>query len=106
MHMAASIVEYTVDPEYAEELHRRVRAYLLPAARQTKGYRGMLFLDRGDGRRLAVLLFDSVAQVRAAQVTLTPVGHEHTYPLIQGSILGSVGTVVIGDGILPEPAAS
>jgi hypothetical protein len=99
MAMAASIVEYTVGPEHADELHRRVRERLLPAAQRTRGYRGMLLLDRGDGKRLAILLFDSMEQVGAAKEALTPVGREHTYALMQGPALGSAGTVVIGDGV-------
>ena len=104
MAMAASIVEYTVKPEHTEELHRRVREHLLPAAQQTKGYRGMLLLDRGDGKRLAVLLFESAKEVRAAQEALTPIGREHAYALMEGPALGSVGTVVIGDGVFAASA--
>jgi heme-degrading monooxygenase HmoA len=104
MSRAASIVEYTVNPEHAEELHARVRQHLVPAARQVKGYQGFLLLDRGDGKRLVVLLYDSVEDVQAAQEALTPVGREHTYALMSGPALGSVGTVVIGDGVFAEPA--
>ncbi len=104
MSRAASIVEYTVNPEQAEELHARVRQHVVPAARQVKGYEGFLLLDRGDGKRLAVLLYDSVEGVQAAQEALTPVGREHTYALMSGPALGSLGTVVIGDGVFAEPA--
>lgn len=102
--MAASIVEYTVNSEHAEELHARVREHLLPVARQAKGYRGMILLDRGDGKRMAVLLFDSLEEVGAAKEALTPIGREHTYALMQGPALGSVGTVVVADGVFAGPA--
>ncbi|MEA2511491.1 MAG: hypothetical protein QOF01_2733 [Thermomicrobiales bacterium] len=103
MSMGASIVTYTVAPEHADELQRRVQDHLLPAARQTHGYRGFLLLDQGDGKRLALVLFDSVDDVGPAQLALTPVGR-HTYALMSGPALGSVGTVVVGDGIFTEPA--
>lgn len=102
MSMAASIVTYTVDAENAEELHRRVREHIVPAARQTNGYHGFLLLDQGDGKRLAFLLYDSVESARAAQGVLTPIGSEHTYALMSGPALGSVGTVVVGDGVFAE----
>ena len=105
MSMASNIVEYTVDPEHADTLHDRVRAHLVPAARQTQGYRGFLLLDRGEGKRLAVVLYDSVADTRAAQETLAPVGIEHTADLMQGPIQRSVGTVVINDGVFADAAA-
>jgi hypothetical protein len=104
MSMGASIVTYTVDPEHADELHRRVEEYLVPAAQQTHGYRGFLLLDQGDGKRLAFLLFDSVEDVGRAQQALTPVGREHTYALMSGPALGSLGTVVISDGVFAEAA--
>ena len=104
MTRAASIVEYTVNPENADELHKRVRDFLVPAARQTKGYQGFLLFDRGEGKRLAVLVYDSVEDIRAAQSALTPVGEEHTYSLMSGPALGSLGVVVVSDGVLGEPA--
>lgn len=104
MSTGASVVTYTVDAENAEELHRRVQEHLVPAARNTQGYRGFLLLDQGDGKRLALLLYDSVEDVRAAQQALTPVGSEHTYALMSGPAVGSVGTVVVSDGVFAEPA--
>ena len=104
MSMGASVVTYSVDAEHADELTRRVADHLVPAAQQTHGYRGFLLLDQGDGRRLALLLFDSVADVEPAQVALTPVGREHTYALMSGPAVGSVGTVLVGDGVFAEPA--
>ena len=105
MGMATNIVEYTVNPEHAETLHSRVREHLLPAARRTQGYRGFLLLHRGEGKRLAVLLYDSAADAQAAQATLAPVGIEHTAALMQGPIQRSLGTVVINDGVFADAAA-
>jgi hypothetical protein len=102
MSMGVSIVTYTVDAEKAEELHRRVREHLVPAARETKGYRGMLLIDQDEGKRLAMLLFDSVDDVAAAQQMLGPVGRDHTYALMSGPALGSIGSVVISDGLFTD----
>jgi|SRR5579884_724098 len=99
MSMGASIVTYTVAPEHADELRERVQRYLVPAARRTRGYRGFLLLDQGDGKRLALLLFDSVEDAQAAQVVLTPVGSDHTYALMSSPALGSLGTVLVSDGV-------
>ena len=105
MNMAANIVEYTVNPESAETLLERVRTHLVPAARQAKGYRGFLLLDRGAGSRLAIVLFDSAATAQSAQDTLAPIGIEQTGSLMQGPIQRSVGTVVINDGELADASA-
>ncbi len=102
MSMGASIVTYPVDPAQAEELHKRIRDHLLPAAQRLAGYRGFLLVDQGDNKRLALLLFDSVGEAQAAQQTLSPVGREHTYGLMTGPAVGSLGTVVIADGIFTE----
>ncbi len=103
MSMGVSIVTYPVDPQQADELHRRVREHLLPAARRVAGYRGFLLVDQGDDRRLALLLFDSVAGAQAAQQALSPIGREQTYALMTGPAVGALGTVVIADGIFAEP---
>ena len=105
MTMAANIVEYTVSPEHADTLRERVRTHLVPAARQARGYRGFLLLDRGAGKRLALALFDSAADAQAAQETLAPVGMEQTAALMQGPIQRSVGTAVINDGVFADAAA-
>jgi hypothetical protein len=73
--------------------------HLVPAARQVKGYQGFLLLDQGEGKRLAILLYDSVEGVQAAQQALAPVGQEHTYALMSEPALGSLGTVVVSDGV-------
>lgn len=106
MTMGASVVTYTVDTKDADELERRVREHLVPAARQTKGYRGFLLLDQGDDKRLAFLLYDSVDDARAAQGVLTPIGSQHTYALMSGPAIGSLGDVVVSDGAFGDPATS
>jgi hypothetical protein len=100
---AASVVQYTVNEENAAELRRRVQEHLVPAARQVSGYQGFLLLDLGAGKRMAILLYDSPASVRAAQEALTPVGSEHTYALMSGPALGALGMVVVSDGVFAEP---
>ena len=102
MDMAANIVEYTVNPEHADTLRARVQAHLVPAARQAPGYRGFLLLDRGLGKRLALVLFESAAAAQAAQAILAPVGIEQTGALMQGAIERSVGTVLINDGVFAD----
>jgi hypothetical protein len=99
MEQGVSIVTYTVATERAEELTRRVREHLLPAARQLPGYQGFLLVDQGDGKRLALVLFASVAAAQAAPAALTPVGREHTYALMTSPALGTIGQVIVGDGI-------
>ena len=100
MTFGVSVVTYTVDEANAAELQRKVEKHLLPAARSTEGYRGMALIDLGEGKRMAVLLFDSVQQVGLAQHALTPVGREHTYALMSGPAIGASGTVLLADGIL------
>jgi hypothetical protein len=98
MSSGASVVTYTVDAANADEL-RRVEEHLIPVARQTHGYRGFLLLDHGEGKRLALLLFDSVEDIGPAQHALTPVGRDHTYTLMSGPAIGSAGTVIVSDGV-------
>jgi hypothetical protein len=97
--MGVSIVTYPVNPQHADELHRRVQEYLVPAAQKVPGYQGFLLVDQGDNRRLALLLFDSVDAARQAQQVLTPVGREQTYGLMTGPAVGALGTVVLADGV-------
>ncbi len=103
MSMGASIVTYSVDPQQAEELHRRVREHLLPAAQRLRGYRGFLLIDQGDNQRLALLLFDSTEGAQAAQRVLGPIGREQTYALMTGPAVGVLGAVVIADGVFAAP---
>ncbi|MEJ7901453.1 MAG: hypothetical protein WKF63_06365 [Thermomicrobiales bacterium] len=102
MFKAASVVTYSVDPEHADELARRVQDHLVPAAREVAGYQGFLLLDQGDGKRMAILLFDSLESVSAAQEALTPVGRDYTYSLMSGPAIGSLATVLIADGVLDK----
>lgn|SRR5690348_2373145 len=104
MTMGVSIVAYPVDPQQADELHRRVRDHLVPAAQKVPGYRGFLLVDQGENKRLAVLLFDSVEAAQSAQQALTPVGREQTYGLMTGPAVGALGTVLIADGIFEQAA--
>jgi hypothetical protein len=99
MNMGVSIVTYPVDPQQADELHRRVREHLVPAARQLAGYRGFLLVDRGNNERLALLLFDTIQNAQDAQRELSPIGREQTYGLMTGPAVGALGTVVIADGL-------
>jgi hypothetical protein len=102
MAMAASVVTYTVQAEHADELTERVHQHLVPAARQVAGYRGFLLLDQGDNQRLALLLFDSIEDARAAQQALSPVGSQHTYALMSGPAVGSLATALIADGVFAD----
>ena len=104
MSMGATVVTYTVDPANADELHRRVREHIVPAARGAAGYRGFLLLDQGDGKRLAIVCFDSADAARAAQGVIGPVGREHIYSLLSEPTQGALGTLVVGDGIFAETA--
>ena len=98
MGNTVSIVTYAVPAENAAELEQRVREHLLPAARLIDGYTGFLLIDQGEGQRMAILSFESVADARAAQQILTPVGEQHTYALMSSPAVGSLGTVLIADG--------
>ncbi len=88
MSMGATVVTYTVDAANAKELHRRIRELLVPAARQAAGYRGFLLLDQGEGKRLAVVLFDSVELALKAQSVIGTVAGEFIYGLMSKSIGG------------------
>jgi len=48
------------------------------------------------------LLFDSAEDAQAALQVLSSVGREHTYALMSGPPLRSVGTVVVSDGVFAE----
>ena len=99
MNLVASMVTYTVEAANAEELHKRVETYLLPAARALPGYHGFLLIDQGDDRRLALIFFETPQQVMQAQQALTPIGEEHTYALMSGPATGSLGRVLVHDGL-------
>ncbi len=99
MAMAASVVTYTVKSVHADELTARVKEHLVPAARDISGYRGFLLLDQGNDQRMAILLFDSIDAARNAQHVLSPVGAEHTYELMSGPAIGTLGTALVSDGV-------
>jgi hypothetical protein len=102
MSIAASVVTYTVAPENAAGLTKNVSEHLVPAAREIDGYLGFLLLDQGEDRRMAVLLFETIEQVRQAQQTLSPVGRDYTYALMSSPAIGSVATVLVSDGLFPR----
>jgi hypothetical protein len=99
MDLAASIVTYPVDPAQADLLRDRVRDHLVPAAQALPGYKGFALFDQGDNRRMAILLFETIEQVRNAQQVLTPVGEEHTYALMTGPAIGSAARALVTDGV-------
>jgi len=99
MGLAASVVTYTVDQENADALRDAVEQHIVPAARGVDGYRGFMLLDQGDGKRLALILFDSVDGVQAAQSKLSPLGAAHTYALMSGPAIGSICQALIADGL-------
>jgi hypothetical protein len=99
MSLVASVVTYTVEAANSEALRQRVQEHLVPAARELPGYHGFLLLDQGEDRRLALLFFETPEQVRQAQAALTPVGEDHTYALMSGPAIGSLGRVLVDDGI-------
>ena len=99
MEIAASVVTYSVAEQNADALRDAVERHIIPAAREVEGYLGFLLLDQGDDKRMAFLLFDSVKGVQAAQSTLSPLGAEHTYALMSGPAIGSIGRALLADGI-------
>lgn len=104
MTAAASVVTYTVKAEHADELTRQVEDRLVPAARGVAGYQGFLLLDQGNGARMAILLFDSMDAVAAAQEVLTPVGSEFTYDLMSSPAIGSRASILVADGVFTTPS--
>src|SRR5262249_43935779 len=105
MSMATNIVEYTVNSEHADTLHDRVRAHVVPLARQARGYRGFLLLDRGAGSRLGIVLFDTVEDARLAQESIAPAAMEATGALMQGPIQRAIATAVVSDGLFADAGA-
>jgi len=73
------------------------------SAGAAQGYQGFLLLDQGDDKRLAILLYDSAAAARAAQGVAGPIAHEYIYALLASPTQGSLGTVVVGDGVFAAP---
>lgn len=99
MGMGATVVTYSVDAANADELHARVREHIVPAARRAAGYKGFVLFDQGDGKRLAVVLYDSAESALAAQRIIGPEGRDHIYELLSSPSIGALSTVVIADGL-------
>jgi len=96
---AATVVTYSVSDENSDQLHNLVETMLIPAARHAHGYRGFLLLNQGEGKRLAVVLCDSVEGARALQSVLGPIASDHIYPLMTSPSIGTLSTVVLSDGV-------
>ena len=102
--LVATVVMYTVKPDKEEALRESVERHLVPAARQAEGYRGFLLLDQKEGKRLAVVLFDSPEHARAAQALISGAARDGgVYELMVGpqteSTRSMMGTAIIADGI-------
>ena len=96
----ATVVSYTVLPDKAETLREAVEQQLVPAARAVSGYRGFLLLDQGDGKRLAVVVFDSAEHARSAQQTISAAARAAgIYEMMATSAGGTMGTAIVSDGI-------
>jgi hypothetical protein len=72
---------------------------LIPAARDAQGYRGFLLLDQGEGKRLAIVLCDSIDSAKSLQGVLGPIARDHIYPLMTSPSIGVLSTVVLSDGV-------
>jgi hypothetical protein len=99
MKGAATVVTYSVSDENSDQLHNLVETMLIPAARDAHGYRGFLLLNQGEGKRLAVVLCDSIESARALQNVLGPIASDHIYPLMTSPSIGTLSTVVLSDGV-------
>lgn len=99
MSMGATVVTYTVAASNADELRKNVEEHLVPAARSAQGYKGFLLLDQGEGKRTAILLFESADAARAAQAIIGPVGAQYTYALMSSPAIGALGTAIVSDGL-------
>ncbi len=103
MARSASVVTYTVGQEHAAELAKRVQEHLVPAARAVEGYEGFLLLDQGEGKRMAILVFDSLEGVASAQAALSPLNEQYTASLMTSGSMGSRAAVVLADGLFDSP---
>lgn len=99
----ATVVTYAIPTEKAEALRHALREHLVPAARRMEGYRGFLVLDQGEGRRLALVLFDSAEHGRAAQAPITAGAREGgVYEMMLEPQKGSFGGAIIADGVFGD----
>ena len=99
MNGAATVVTYSVSDENSDQLHHLVATLLIPAARDAQGYRGFLLLNQGEGKRMAVVLCDSIESARALQGVLGPIARDHIYSLMTSPSIGTLSTVVLSDGV-------
>jgi len=98
--VAANTVAYTVKPDKADALREAIQTKLIPAARQTAGYRGFLVLDQGEGRRLGVVVFDSAEHAKAAQQAISQAAKESgIYGMMEGGASNAFGLAIAADGI-------
>jgi hypothetical protein len=96
----ATVVTYTIPVEKSDALRDALREHLVPAARRMEGYRGFVVLDQGDGKRLAMVLFDSAEHGRAAQAPITAAARAGgVYEMMTEPQKGSFGPAIIADGI-------
>jgi hypothetical protein len=96
---AATVVTYTVPDDQAEILLGRVQSLLFPAAREVPGYQGFLVLDQGDGKRMAIVLCDSMESARAVQAAIGPIAADQIYPLMSSPSIGTLSMVLARDGV-------
>jgi hypothetical protein len=99
MNGAATVVTYTVPDENADLLLERVRTLLFSAAGQVPGYQGFLVLDQGEGKRMGIVLCDSVESARAVQAAIGPIASEQIYPLMSTPSIGTLNVVLARDGL-------
>jgi len=99
MNGAATVVTYSVSDENSDQLHSLVETLLIAASREAQGYRGFLLLNQGEGKRLAVVLCDSIESARGLQGVLGPIARDHIYPLMTSPSIGTLSTVVLSDGV-------
>jgi hypothetical protein len=100
--MKTNIIEANVAPGQEAVFEERVRAHLLPAARQTEGYRGYLLIDQGEGKRLTVWLYDSAEAALAAGPSVGAVAEEQIVPLMTKAPRKWERRMVIADGLFAE----
>src|SRR5688572_13387823 len=97
---AANVIAYTVYPEKADALRHAIEQHLIPAARKVEGYRGFLVLDEGDGKRLGVVVYDSMEHAQAAREPITAAARDSgVYEMMSERGSGGMGTAIIADGI-------
>ena len=95
--MYAIIRETTYDPAKLSQGQDRLAAFQAAHARQP-GYRGTIVVDAGNGRQLAVNLWESEEHAAAALPAMAPVVQRLLEPMMAGpSQLLGAGLVVLAD---------